>query len=378
MGAARGQARGLATKLRKAWIDDQKSRFKSQTKGNKNHPNVKVAGAYGTDAMLELAQMAEVQAIQYKKIPANAADPAGPRRLAHEARRLRTSRDLRLFNGRLHAGRSVLRDSPKGTDAEKAALEANKKKFGDYIKAAESGLAKLPAYKGGAVVRCTKSLWQNTIDAITRTGEHVEKSFMSAGKKQVAGFGDIVWEIDQVTTGKDISLFSLHQTEGEVLFPPNSKFRFFSAEVIGDDGQKATFNDHGNSAPSFRQPPNSPKSGGCRRKPRSRGLRQLLASWHNNDAAYAALGASKDAPASFPIFSRHASFASHSCGMSFAVQSASQLARDGANAVGVVAQVDRGEHGVAEILGIHTDQEVPLPAYARRSPTSELRLAFYL
>lgn len=235
----------LAVKLRKAWIDDQKSRFKSQTKGNKNHLNVKVATAYGTDAMLELAQMAEVQAIQYKKNPANATDPLAQ---GDWHTKLDVS-ELAAIYGYSTADYTpvaqVLRDSPKGTDAEKAALEANKKKFGEYIKAAESGLAKLPAYTGGPVVRCTKSLWQNTIDAISKTGEHVEKSFMSAGKKQVAGFGDIVWEIDQVTTGKDISLFSLHQTEGEVLFPPNSKFRFVRAEVVGDDGQIAKIDDHG-------------------------------------------------------------------------------------------------------------------------------------
>ncbi len=234
----------LATKLRKAWIDDQKSRFKAQTKGNKNHPNVKVAGAYGTDAMLELAQMAEVQAIQYKKIPANAADPVAQGDWHTKLDVCELAAIYGYSTADYTPVAQVLRDSPKGTDAEKAALEANKKKFGDYIKAAESGLAKLPAYTGGAVVRCTKSLWQNTIDAITRTGEHVEKSFMSAGKKQVAGFGDIVWEIDQVTTGKDISLFSLNQTEGEVLFPPGSKFRFVSAEVTGDDGEVAKVSDH--------------------------------------------------------------------------------------------------------------------------------------
>jgi len=235
----------LAKKLRKAWIDDQKSRFKAQTKGNKNHLNVKVAGAYGTDAILELAQMAEVQAIQYKKIPANAADPVAQGDWHTKLDVCELAAIYGYSTADYTPVAQVLRDSPKDTDAEKAALEANKKKFGEYIKAAESGLAKLPAYNGGPVVRCTKSLWPDTIDAINKTGEHVEKSFMSAGKKQVAGFGDIVWEIDQVTTGKDITLFSLHQTEGEVLFPPNSKFRFVRAEVVGDDGQKAKIDDHG-------------------------------------------------------------------------------------------------------------------------------------
>ncbi len=41
--------------------------------------NTKVANSYGKDAMLELAQMAEIQGLRYKNTPANAKD-GRPRR----------------------------------------------------------------------------------------------------------------------------------------------------------------------------------------------------------------------------------------------------------------------------------------------------------
>ncbi len=92
-------------------------------------------------------------------------------------------------------------------------------------------------------MRCTKSLWPETIKAIATTGAHVEKSFMSVGKKKVAGFGDIEWHFDKCKTGKDITMFSLHQSEGEILFPPGSKFRFIKGEVLSATGEKIEFSD---------------------------------------------------------------------------------------------------------------------------------------
>ncbi len=140
------------------------------------------------------------------------------------------------------AARLAAKAVPVKTEAEKKAFAGSKQKFEEYIKAAKKGLDKLPAYTGSGV-RCTKGLWQDTIDAITKTGGHVEKSFMSVGKEKVSGFGDIEWHFEKIKTGKDISMFSLHQTEGEILFPPGARFKFYRAETTAPDGQPVKFGD---------------------------------------------------------------------------------------------------------------------------------------
>lgn len=103
-----------------------------------------------------------------------------------------------------------------------------------YIEATVKGLDKLPRFKG-SVTRCDATA-QYFFDEVVKTGKRTEKAFMSTGLKKVPGFGDVETYIKKVKTGKEITGFSLHQGEGEVLFPPNSVFEFVS--FTADDATK--------------------------------------------------------------------------------------------------------------------------------------------
>lgn len=110
-----------------------------------------------------------------------------------------------------------LRGTPvKGIDAAK---------LSGYIDACVKGLASLPAFTGAKVVRCEKSA-EFFLSEVVSSGKRTESAFMSTGLTKVPGFGDVEIYISPVTTGKEITAFSLHQKEGEVLFPPNSEFQF--------------------------------------------------------------------------------------------------------------------------------------------------------
>ena len=56
---------------------------------------------------------------------------------------------------------------------------------------------------------------------------------MSTGLTKVPGFGDVETHITDIKTGKEITMLSLHEGEGEVLFPPGSKFKFVKFEDNG-------------------------------------------------------------------------------------------------------------------------------------------------
>jgi hypothetical protein len=105
-----------------------------------------------------------------------------------------------------------------------------------YIDACTQGLKALPSFKG-AVVRCDQSA-KYFFDEIAASGIRTEKAFMSSGLKKVPGFGDVETHITKVKSGKEITAFSLHQTEGEVLFPPGSVFKFVRCEVNGQKFKK--------------------------------------------------------------------------------------------------------------------------------------------
>lgn len=111
--------------------------------------------------------------------------------------------------------------------------------FNPYIDACKQGLEKLPVYKKGAVLRCEPSA-KYFIDDLFKTGLRTERGFMSSGFKKVPGFGDVVMHITKVKTGREITQFSLHETEGEVLFPPGSVFKFVKFE----DGKGLTIKKH--------------------------------------------------------------------------------------------------------------------------------------
>lgn len=214
----------LAPALRALWWNDQEARYRSEAGKSKSSFNVKVANSYGKEATLELAQMAEIQAIRHAGTHPESAKLLKKLEIAELAAIYGyTTADYSVIN-------PMLRDGPPDSDAGKQEHAANLARFGPYIEAAVKGLDRLPPYKGPAV-RCTKTMWADAIRQISETGRFVEKSFMSVGKTKVAGFGDVEWHIEKTTTGKDITAFSLHQSEGEVLFPPGSAFTFTRAEV---------------------------------------------------------------------------------------------------------------------------------------------------
>ena len=233
----------LAGELKKIWLADQTARLEKEAGKSKASSNIRMANSYGKEAVMELAQMAEIQAIRYANSPANKNAPVAQGDWHKKLEIAELAAIYGYSTADYTAIGQLLRGRPPENDAQKQMLEANKKRFAEYIEAGKKGLAKLPAYKGEPGVRCTKSLWQETIDEIATTGAHVEKSFMSVGKKKVAGFGDIEWHFVKFTTGKDITMFSLHQTEGEILFPPGSKFKFIKGEVLDASNQKVEFSD---------------------------------------------------------------------------------------------------------------------------------------
>lgn len=235
---------GFTLKLKKLWLADQSIRCRDELaalpeKGAQSNAAAMMK-AYGLTETLELAQMAEIQAVAYQKIPANKNDEVAQ---GNFNKKLDISELAAIFGystANYNVINKVLRNKPVTAD-DQAAIAAAKLKFDAYIRSAVTGLAKLPVYKGD-VIRCNKIFWQPFIDEVTRTGQFSEASFMSSGKKKVSGFGNLDVHISGIKTGRDISLFSLHQTEGEILFPPGATFELVEAEVTGADGtvQKIT------------------------------------------------------------------------------------------------------------------------------------------
>lgn len=232
-----------AEALKDTWEKDQEDRFRQETADNNKSHNASVVASYGRDAVLSMAQMAEVQAMNYKTKPGKEQDPVAQGDWHKKLDIAELAGIYGYSTADYTAINNLYRNDPK-TDAEKKALEKDHPKFKDIVKATIAGLEKLPPYKGPTLVRCTKGLWPETIEEITKTGLRTEKSFTSTGKQKAAGFGDMEMLIDGVITGKDITMFSLHQMEGEVLFPPHRQFQFVKAEVPGPDNTMITITDH--------------------------------------------------------------------------------------------------------------------------------------
>ncbi len=229
----------VAERLKPLWMESQNKRMLDEAGKSKASRNIRLANSYGKEAILEFAQMAEVQAVKFQQNNKNDPLAQGQWHKKLEVAELAaiygyTTADFTPVGNLLRA--------KQDTQQERDALKDQLAKYGEYIDAAKAGLAKLPVYTGQGAIRCTKSLWQETIDQIAKTGVHVEKSFMSVGKQKVPGFGNIEWHFEKIKTGKDITMFSLHQTEGEVLFPPNSRFKFVRGEVEDKDGKRIPIN----------------------------------------------------------------------------------------------------------------------------------------
>jgi len=212
----------LKLDLRKLWQKEQRKRVEQEIKKNKQSTSAAMQKNFGDD-FLEMAKMAEIMAKKLKFDPYNVADGGvtAPMEMGEVAAIYGYStQDYTKLNQRLR-------------DGDKSGVDAAK--FDPYIDACKKGLAKLPAYKGDAI-RCDKTA-KYFIEDVIANGIRTEKAFMSTGTKQVPGFGEVVTMISNCTSGKEISAFSLHQREGEVLFPPGSAFKFkkFEGEHAGKD-----------------------------------------------------------------------------------------------------------------------------------------------
>jgi hypothetical protein len=129
-----------------------------------------------------------------------------------------TTQDFTTINAILRGTKTNPKDDTK--------LPADQRKdYEPYIEACKGALKKLPPFKG-TVRRCDKDFPDVVINQLLTSGTRHDKAFVSTGLKTVPGFGEIVSIISGVTTGREITQFSLHQTEGEILFPPGSVFKF--------------------------------------------------------------------------------------------------------------------------------------------------------
>jgi 2-polyprenyl-6-methoxyphenol hydroxylase-like FAD-dependent oxidoreductase len=212
-----------AKAIKALWIDDQKKRLKAELKKDKDSNSGKMAAALGKEEFMEMAQMSEVFAKKAK----NGFDPYEATEAMKEPMEMcevaaiygYSTQDFTKING-------FLRKDPSARD------KADEKHLDAYITSCKDGLKKLPPYTGDAV-RCDRTLHKSVIDELISSGTRTEKGFMSSGPKKVPNFGDIESKITGIKTGKDITMFSLHETEGEVLFPPGSKFKFVKFEPDG-------------------------------------------------------------------------------------------------------------------------------------------------
>lgn len=220
--------KALADSMKALWEKDQRARFAKETENNKSASTTAMAAAFGDD-FLEMTQMAEVQAKNkgldlYEVKDGGVKEPMEMGEVA--AIYGYSTQDYTKVNGLLRG-----KQDP-GVDPNA---------YMAYIESCKKGLAKLPPFKGVAI-RCDKTA-EFFLTEVIDTGKRTEKAFMSTGTTKIPGFGDIVTYITKVKSGKEISAFSLHQKEEEVLFPPGSVFKF--VKFVGEhNGKKKTIKKH--------------------------------------------------------------------------------------------------------------------------------------
>lgn len=213
------------TELKPLWMEDQRKRVEKEIKKNKKSSSKAMLENF-EGMFLEMAQMGEVMAMsetetkkKFNPFKAKKGGVIKPMEIGEVGAIYGYSTaDYTQINKLLRDGNG------SGVDP---------KKFDPYIQACKSGLEKLPPFTGEAV-RCDKTA-KYFLDDVIKTGIRTEKAFMSTGLTKVPGFGDIETKITKITSGKNITPFSLHQGEGEVLFPPGSVFRFKKFEGTHKD-----------------------------------------------------------------------------------------------------------------------------------------------
>ena len=240
----------IEERLKPIWLDRQKERFLKDFKANRDTPSADMRNQIGEETMLQRGQMAEVQVATYCEQLARTAEGARKAKQLLEVCQKLEVGELAALYGYSTADYASIAEllrkqgAANLSKADQDRVAALDRRFNASITVLLNALAKLPIYAGRPLIRCEKALWQGFIDEIAATGARVEKSFSSAGLKKVAGFGDIEVTITSCKTGREITMFSLHLTEGEVLFPAGSRFVFEKAQVVSiATGRTETFTD---------------------------------------------------------------------------------------------------------------------------------------
>ena len=239
--------------LKALWIGDKQKQLQSELKAGKDPNLLGMASCLGADQFLEMAQMAEIMATNFpggfnpfKPEKGRKGAPTEPMTLAEVGAIYGYStQDFTILNGILRGlkknpaeapGAKAAPVSKEAVDKGAMAAPAATPDYRPYIDACVKGLAKLPSFSGTAV-RADASLHPSIMQEIIKSGTRSEKAFMSTGLKKVPGFGNVVTNISGIKTGKEITAFSLHAGEGEMLFPPGSVFRFVSYKPGDGSGE---------------------------------------------------------------------------------------------------------------------------------------------
>ncbi|HSH94562.1 MAG TPA: hypothetical protein VK968_10490, partial [Roseimicrobium sp.] len=250
-----------AASMRELWLHDQSKRFQQEVAEGRGEKSKLMAKNLGEAQFLEMAQMAETLAKNKHGLKLNLFgpehDPAiliAPMTLAEIASLYGYStQDFTTLNGILRGTRANPADEAKASSADAGTkpvpappvkskdgkplracdIPAPHIDYTPYVESCKSALTKLPVFKGKKVFRADKDLPDFLIEEIIENGTMTQKSFVSCGLQKVPGFGEWVSEISGVQTGREITMFSLHSTEGEVLFPPGSVFRFKGCKIDG-------------------------------------------------------------------------------------------------------------------------------------------------
>lgn len=239
---AEADREAVADRLRKAWQDGHRKTLTQEVIQHKTGASARWVNAYGDGQLLEHSKVAEVMAANWTGVPGG----FSPYKVTDATKHLiekplamaevaaifgYTTQDYAAINGvlraratRARAGKAAVAPTP-----ERAAEEA---RYDLYIETCVSALKKLKAHKG-TVMRSDRDLHSSIVDELIQHGRRTEPGLLSAGFKKVPSFGHIVSVISGIKTGKNVTMFSLHSTEGEVLFPPGSVFRFDKAVLPG-------------------------------------------------------------------------------------------------------------------------------------------------
>ncbi len=213
----------IKDELKKLWLENQRSKLERELKKDSASPSRAMASHMGLE-FLEMAQMAEVFARKQGFDPFKGKKGLKKPMTMGELAGIYgySTQDYTKLNGYLR--------SNEASDVDPEVLDA-------YIQAIEQGLKKLPPFTDVAF-RGDKTM-EFFLQEIIDTGKRTETGFMSTGPKPVPNFGHVSSHISGVKTGKVITQFSVHEGEGEVLFPPGSVFKF-----VKFAGEKGTTTDH--------------------------------------------------------------------------------------------------------------------------------------